>query len=114
MLQNLEHISPLTKEILDFLTRISENDHVERIIVFGSRALGDYETYSDLDLAVDAPNITKYEWLKLREFATYDLKSLIRISLVHYSTNPHKLRERINHTGKIIYARQSQTFRQPC
>ena len=107
MLQNLENISPLSEEIISFLSDITSNEKVERIIVFGSRAFGDYETYSDLDLAIDAPTMQKYEWLKLKEYVTYDLRTVLRISLVNYSTNPIKLKESINLTGKIIYVRRS-------
>jgi uncharacterized protein len=107
MLQNLESISPLSENELNFLASISKTESVERIIVFGSRAFGDYEKYSDLDLAIDAPNMTRLDWLKLKEFAIYDLNSFIKVSLVHYSTNPINLKKRINQTGKIIYARQS-------
>lgn len=110
MLQNLENISPLTDEIIEFLTTISKHQFVTKIIVFGSRAIGDYESYSDLDLAIDAPDISRHEWLKFKEFATYDLKTLIRISLVHYSTNPLRLKTCINQTGKVIYERQSKAF----
>ena len=105
MLRNLELISPLSDEVISFLSTISKLDSVHRIIVFGSRAFGDYEIYSDLDLAVDAPEMNKYEWLKLKEYAIYDLNAFIKVSLVHYSTNPDKLKDRINQTGKIIYER---------
>ena len=47
----------------------------------------------------------KYEWLKLKEFAIYDLNSFIKVSLVFYSNNPDNLKDRINKTGKIIYER---------
>lgn len=107
MLKNLDQISPLSEIIISFLYTISKQESVEKIIVFGSRAFNDYEKYSDLDLAVDAPSMTKYEWQKLKEFAIYELNSFIKVSLVHYSTNPEKLKERINQTGKIIYERQS-------
>ncbi len=105
MLRNIEHISPLSDTIISFLLAISKKNSVNRIIVFGSRALGDYEKYSDLDLAIDAPEMTKHEWLKLKEFAIYDLNAFIKVSLVYYSTNPDKLKDRINQTGKIIYER---------
>lgn len=107
MLQNLEKISPLSSEMVSFLSNMSRNEKIERMIVFGSRALGDYEHYSDLDLAIDAPQIEKFEWLKLKEYVTYDLRVLIRVSLVHYSSNPLKLKERITQTGKIIYVKHS-------
>jgi predicted nucleotidyltransferase len=107
MLTNLKNISPLSKEIISFLIEIASNNKVDRIFVFGSRSFGDYERYSDLDLAIDAPSFTKYEWLKLKEFVIYDLRTILRISLVHYSSNPQKLKDRITKTGKIIYAKHS-------
>lgn len=92
--------------IIEFILTITKMEKVEKIMVFGSRAFGDYEKYSDLDIAVDAPNMTKFEWQKLKEYAIYDLDAFIKVSLVHYSSNPNKLKERINLTGKVIYARQ--------
>lgn len=55
--------------LVNFLSIIAENENVKKNIVFGSRAIGDYETYSDLDLAIDALDISKLEWLKLKEYA---------------------------------------------
>lgn len=105
MLSNLDDISPLPHTVILFLTTIANKESVNRIIVFGSRAFSDYEKYSDLDLAIDAPTMTRYEWLKLKEFAIYDLNTFLKVSLVHYSSNPKKLKNRINQTGKIIYER---------
>lgn len=51
MLQNLEKISPLSDNIIQFIMKIASEKCVDRIIVFGSRSFGDYEKYSDLDLA---------------------------------------------------------------
>jgi predicted nucleotidyltransferase len=107
LLKNLDLISPISSPIVIFLENIAKQKSVCKIIIFGSRALGDFEKYSDIDIAVDAPEMTKHEWLKLKEYAIYDLNSFIKVSLVNYATNPVKLKERINQTGKIIYERQS-------
>lgn len=105
MLKNLENISPLSESVISFITTLARLENVNKIIVFGSRAFGDYENYSDLDLAIDAPEMTRFEWLKIKAYAIYDLNAFIKVSLVHYSTNPDKLKIRINQTGKIIYER---------
>lgn len=110
MLQKIDEISPLSDSVISFIYSLALNQNVKKIIVFGSRSLGDYEQYSDLDLAVDAPDMSRFEWLKIKEFAVYDLRSLIRVSLVHYSSNPEKLKERINKTGVVIYERQTQSI----
>lgn len=105
VLRNLEKTSPLSNEVVYFLTSLSKNKHVHKLIIFGSRAIGDFEPYSDLDLAVDAPKMPRLEWLKIKEYVTYDLRTFIKISLVCYSTNPKKLKERIRETGIIVYGR---------
>jgi predicted nucleotidyltransferase len=102
-LRNLDKVSPLAHDVLDFLSLLASHKHVERLIVFGSRANGDFEVYSDLDLAVDAPALPWLDWLKMKEYAVYDLNTFIAISLVHYATNPQKLKNRITNTGIIIY-----------
>jgi predicted nucleotidyltransferase len=79
------------------------NSNVDRIILFGSRSRDDYEKYSDLDLAVDCPNMSRLEWLKLKEFVTYDLKIFIRMSLVSYHSNPSEIKERILNSGIVLY-----------
>ena len=107
MLVNLQNISPLSENVISFLTSISENKKVEKMIVFGSRAYQDHEKYSDLDIAIEAPELTNLEWLKLKEFAIYDLDAFIHVSLVNYTKTPESLKTRINQTGKIIYDRQS-------
>lgn len=105
MLKNLDQISPLSENVISFLTSIVSEKKVNKIIVFGSRAFGDYEKYSDLDLAIDAPLLTKGEWLKLKEYAYYDVKTVIQLSLVHFNTNPIRLQKHILTTGKIIYVK---------
>lgn len=96
-------ISPLGNAELEFLESLTENPNIKRLIVFGSRAIGDFEPYSDLDLAIDAHELKKSEWLKLKEYLTYDIKSIIKISIVDYLSNPPKLKERIDRTGVVIY-----------
>lgn len=98
-------MSPLCSNTLNFLDTLLNDETINQIIVFGSRALGDYDVYSDLDLAIDAPLMTKFKWLKLKEYVTYDLNVWINISLVNYALNPIKLKQRINETGVVIYER---------
>lgn len=102
---NLQHISPLPLQIETFLFDLTKNSSIHRLIVFGSRAHTDFEKYSDIDLAIDAPLISKRNWLLLKEIAYYDIKTVLQISLVHYNSNPIRLQNRILTTGKIIYVK---------
>lgn len=100
---DLKYISSIGKTEFSFIETLAKNKSVNKIILFGSRARNDFEEYSDIDLAVDCPTMTKYEWLKIKEYVTYDLDIFIRISLVPFHNNPKELKERILKTGITIY-----------
>ncbi|KKL06801.1 hypothetical protein LCGC14_2592380, partial [marine sediment metagenome] len=72
---NLHNISPLPKPIISFLHDLSNHKKVSRIIIFGSRACDDYDKYSDIDLAVEAQEFDREDWIKLRETAYYDIRT---------------------------------------
>jgi len=107
MLKNIDKISVLPYHVVRFLEIVALDGNVDRIIIFGSRAFGDHEEYSDLDIAIDGEKLTKMNWLKLREFVSYDLRCVLRVSIVNYFSNPDKLKQRIIQTGIIIYEKQS-------
>lgn len=92
-----------------FLKEIARHNFVEALILFGSRAIGDHEDRSDVDVAVCGDSITRLQWARIRD-AAYGAESLYWISLVHFDRNPTKLRQRITDTGVPIYVR-SKTSR---
>jgi uncharacterized protein len=77
--------------------------HVERVLIFGSRAKGVEKPYSDIDLAVVAPEMDHSEFSRLLE----DLEALdlvFKLDLVHLDKlNQPKLRESIMAHGKTFY-----------
>jgi len=87
-----------------FLAQISSNDAIESLILFGSRAIGDHDERSDVDIAVCGQTISRLEWARLRA-AAYKANTLYWVSLVHYERNPPSLRARIRETGVEIYVR---------
>lgn len=42
---------------------------VEAVYLYGSRARGDHDEWSDVDLAIDCPEATAGEWLDILEIA---------------------------------------------
>jgi uncharacterized protein len=77
--------------------------HVERALIFGSRAKGVEKPYSDIDLAVVAPEMDQSEFSRLLE----DLEALdlvFKLDVLHLDTlNQPKLRESIMTHGKTFY-----------
>jgi len=103
MLVNLQKISPLPIRAIVFLEELGRNDAVEKLIVFGSRACGDYEKYSDIDLAVIAPSFTYGDWVMLRAKVNHDVRVFFRISIVDFLSNTERLQQRICNNGVVIY-----------
>lgn len=52
--------SGIKPAVLDEIKRIAEEYGVKRVILFGSRARGDYHRASDIDLAVEGGRITDF------------------------------------------------------
>jgi predicted nucleotidyltransferase len=76
---------------------------IKKVILYGSRAKGNFKTGSDIDLTVDAPDMTLSELLEIEN----DLDDLllpykIDLSLLHHIDNPALL-EHIERIGKIFY-----------
>ncbi|MDZ4858987.1 MAG: nucleotidyltransferase domain-containing protein [Candidatus Hydrogenedentes bacterium] len=75
---------------------------VRRVILFGSRARGDADDRSDVDIAIDAPGITRPEWVAML-FAAEDADTLLEIQLVNLEEAEGKFRESIEVEGIVLY-----------
>ena len=71
---------------------------VRRVVLFGSRARGDGRERSDVDLALDAPGLSRAEWVRLWADAQ-EADTLYRIDLVRLDEAPVAFRERIEAEG---------------
>ena len=95
----------LPDSLLDEIRALAERHGVERVILFGSRARGDFRRTSDIDLAVSgggsAPsgNIAAFA-LDVDE----ETNTLLRYDVVNLdgAVQP-ELRDAIDREGKIIY-----------
>lgn len=77
---------------------------VERVRLFGSRARGDHDPFSDVDFAVDAPTLNRDERTRLA-FDADDARTLYPFDLVWTDEAPPALRARIDADGVILYDR---------
>ena len=75
---------------------------IERILLFGSRARGDAQARSDIDLAVSCPRVSQREWLDLCDVLE-ELPTLLRVDLVRLDTAGAALRNRILREGRTLY-----------
>ena len=99
---------PIAKMILDDLKNAHLLDHVRKIILFGSRARGDADPRSDIDLAFDGEGISQSEWLAILD-TLEDCATLLKIDAIDYNVASEELRQRINQEGVVIYEQQKNS-----
>ena len=51
----------IKKQVLDEILMAAEKNNIEKVILFGSRARGDYRKTSDIDLAVSGGRIAHFQ-----------------------------------------------------
>ena len=96
---------PRRELILELARRLAAHPAVERVWLFGSRARGDNFERSDIDLAIEAPAMDRYDWLKLSLDFEEEAPTLLCVDVVRVEEVPGHLRERILEEGLIIHER---------
>ena len=73
-------------QVLESLVNsFSAFDEVKSVILFGSRAYGDADPRSDVDLAISAPRMNLRRWLNMKLLAE-EAPTLLSITLVRQKT----------------------------
>ena len=93
---------------------LAQYPQIDRAIVYGSRAKGNYRPESDIDLTLDAPTLTLTELLRIEtKLDDLMLPYQMDVSLLAQIDNP-QLRNHIDRVGKVLW-KSLHTFRnQPC
>lgn len=87
--------SVVIKEIRDFAQKYG----VDTVILFGSRARGDYKRVSDIDLAVKGGDLVRFA-LDVQE----ETSTLLKFDVVNLDGSiQEELRNSIEKEGKILY-----------
>lgn len=96
-----------------YMTRIvgalTANPKVSKVLLFGSRARGNFESGSDIDLAVSAPGLSFNEYLDLRGRLS-DLPIVFKMDLVHLEALPPEspMAAQIDRDGITLYTSAAQ------
>ena len=83
------------------IARLATAPGVERVISFGSRARGDHRERSNVDLAVDAPGVSRVDWLRLKVDAD-EARTLFHVELVRLEEAPTRLKASIDRGGIYV------------
>jgi uncharacterized protein len=93
-------LSPRTLGLLRGV--LGKHTGIQRAIVYGSRAKGDFRPGSDIDLTLDAPGLMFDELLRINgELDDLMLPYTIDLSLLKQIDNPSLLRH-IQRVGKLL------------
>ena len=89
----------IKKQVLDEILMAAEKNNIEKVILFGSRARGDYRKTSDIDLAVSGGRIAHFQ-VDIEE----DVSTLLSFDIVNMDGSvQEELVDSIKREGKVLY-----------
>ncbi len=97
----------LDRDIKYINKALKQYDEVEKAIIFGSRAMGNYKKGSDVDLAIIGEKVNKSIIYKIDDYLNevYTLPYFFDIIQYNEITNENLINH-INNEGKIIYIKK--------
>lgn len=88
--------------------KISGFDEIERAVIFGSRAKGNYKPGSDVDIAIMGENISFDTVSRLHSLLEDQGPLPYLFDIIDYThLNHDELKSHIDRVGKIIYIKNS-------
>lgn len=94
----------LDKDIKYIKETLSKFPEIEKGIIFGSRAMGNYKKGSDIDLALIGENITNNILFKVDDYLNEVYPIPYFFDIVHYENISSKnLKNHIDEYGKVVY-----------
>ncbi len=91
--------SGLAKKVIDGIFDVARKNNIKKILLFGSRARGDYGRASDIDLAASGEDIVGF-----KQDLEEKVPTLLTFDVVDLNTNlSTDFRKTIENEGKLIY-----------
>lgn len=104
LVENTTSSFGLSEEVIGLLRSVfSSVNKIKKVVVFGSRAKGNYHPGSDIDLAVFAVDFTRDDLVDL-QLKIDDLTLLYHVDCINYATITNAaLRDHIDRVGQPLY-----------
>jgi predicted nucleotidyltransferase len=91
-----------------FFETLASLPFVKKIFLFGSRAKGTNEARSDIDLAIDCPKATVYDWNSIMEIIE-NADTLLKIDCVRFDRiKSKKFKDAILQDHVILFEREKK------
>ena len=99
----------LETDMIDIISILSANPKTEKVVLFGSRARGNYEPGSDIDISWKGEDLNFSDVIKAgleydKLFLPYKLELVI-----HSMISEPALREHIDRVGVVLYEKHAVT-----
>lgn len=97
--ERLSQKTGIKEQVIQEIIQLAKENQVEKVILFGSRARGDFRRTSDIDIAVTGGDFARFALDVDEETSTlleYDIVNLDR-------DMQDELRESIEKEGRILY-----------
>ena len=92
-----------------FFRDIAALPFVEKVALFGSRARGDHEERSDIDLCVSCGGAGEDEWLEVLACLERDrVDTLLKVDCTRFETSDAALRENVLTEGIVLFERRER------
>ena len=89
----------ISEQVIQEIVRLAQKHRIEKVILFGSRARGDFYRASDIDLAVSGGDVTGFA-LDVDE----QTSTLLQYDVVDLSADiQENLRDSIQKEGRLLY-----------
>jgi len=96
----------LDRDIEYIKEAISKFEAIEKVSIFGSRAMGNYKKGSDVDIAIFGEKITKEVIFKLDDYLNEIFPLPYFFDILHYENIANdNLKKHIDDEGKIVFQR---------
>ena len=96
----------LDRDIKYIIKALEQHDEIEKAVIFGSRAMGNYKKGSDVDIAIIGKNVNRSIIYKLDDCLNevYHLPYFFDIIQYNAITNENLINH-IDNEGKVIYTK---------
>lgn len=90
------------------LHTLQQFPEVEKAVIFGSRAKGNYRNGSDVDIALYGPETLEKVTLRISAILNQELPVPYQFDILNYNHLNHpQLKEHIDQEGKVFYQNNS-------
>jgi predicted nucleotidyltransferase len=97
------------RDMLHILESARSFPEISQLVLFGSRAKGNYKTASDVDLAIKGPSVSYDTAVKLADVLNEEKPLPYFFDVIHYeSITEPRLIEHIDRVGVVLYSREPE------